>query len=69
MANGIADILPLQPFRVWVLNTSNQDRVLPKGMVIGHALPHPRGIVNLVPEEPPPVAGRPDVDGKDGRKL
>jgi hypothetical protein len=56
MANGIADILPLQPFRVLVLNTSNQDRVLQKGMVIGHALPHPKGIVNLVSEKPPPVA-------------
>ena len=63
MANGIADILPLQPFRVRVLNTSNQDRVLPKGMVLGHALPHPKEIVNLVSEESPPVADRPDVDG------
>jgi hypothetical protein len=37
LANAIADILPLQPFRVRVLNKSNQDRVLPKGIVIGHA--------------------------------
>jgi hypothetical protein len=63
MANGIADILPLQPLRVRVLNTSNQDRVLPKGMVIGHALPHPKWIVKVLSEEPPPVADRPDVDG------
>jgi hypothetical protein len=63
MANGIADILPLQPFRVRVLNTSNEDRVLPKGSVIGHAVPHLKGIVNLASDEPPPVAYRLDVDG------
>jgi hypothetical protein len=33
MANGIADVLPLQPFPVKVLNTSQRERVLPKGMV------------------------------------
>jgi hypothetical protein len=63
MASGIADILPLQPFLVRVLNTSDQDRVLPKGMAIGHALFHRKMIVNLLSEEPPPVADIPDVDG------
>jgi hypothetical protein len=64
MANGIAGILPLQPFPIKVLNTSKFDRVIPKGMVLGHALPHPKGIISLTSEEPPPVTERPDVDGE-----
>jgi len=64
MANGIADILPLQPFPVKVLNLSERDRVLPKGMILGHALSHPKGIIALTSEEAPPFPERPDVDGE-----
>jgi hypothetical protein len=64
MANGIADILPLQPFPIKVLNTSKYDHVIPKGMVLGHALPHQKGIIALTSEEPPHVTERPDVDGE-----
>jgi Retroviral aspartyl protease len=60
----LADILPLQPFPIKVLNTSTRDRVIPKGMLLGHALPHPKGIIALTSEEPPPVTERPDVDGE-----
>jgi hypothetical protein len=45
MANGIAEILPLQPFTIRVFNTSSLERRLPKCMVLGHALPHPKGMV------------------------
>jgi hypothetical protein len=31
-----------------VVNTSLKERRLPKKMVLGHALPHPKGIVALV---------------------
>jgi transposase InsO family protein len=48
MANGVADILPQQPFPIRVVNTSPRERKLPKGMVLGDALPHPQGIVALV---------------------
>ena len=62
LANGVADIIPLEPFTVRVLNTSGHARVLPKGMVLGHALPHPKQIISLVDVEarPPDL---PDVDG------
>jgi hypothetical protein len=56
--------MPLQPFPIKVLNTSTRDRVIPKDMVLGHALPHPKGIIALTREEPPPVTERPDVDGE-----
>jgi hypothetical protein len=67
MANGKADILPLQPFPIKVLKTSTRDRVIPKGMVLGHSLPHPKGIIALTSEEPPLVTERPDVDGECSR--
>jgi hypothetical protein len=68
MANGVAEVLPLQPFPIRVLNTSPRERTLPKGMILGHALPHPKGIVALAEEvrhlghlrEPP---GLPCLDG------
>jgi hypothetical protein len=62
VANGIADILPLQPFLIKVLNTSKCDRVIPKGMVLGHALPHPKCVIALTSEEPVPVTERPYID-------
>jgi hypothetical protein len=64
MANGIADTLLLQAFPIKVLNTSKCDRVIPKGMVLGHALPHPKAIIALTSEEPPPVTEFPDVYGE-----
>jgi hypothetical protein len=64
MANGIADILPSQSFPVKVINTSQLERVLPKGMVLGSAMPHPKGIVALVEEGLPTRVERPDVDGE-----
>jgi hypothetical protein len=63
MANGIANILPMEPFPVQVVNTSSRDRTLPKGMVLGHAFPHPRQIISLVEPESPPKADLPDIDG------
>jgi transposase InsO family protein len=68
LANGIADILPMEPFPVRVINTSTQDRILPKGMVLGHALPHPRQIIHLVEEgdterEFPQGPRIPDIEG------
>jgi hypothetical protein len=46
--NGIAEIVPHKPFQVRVVNKSLRERRLPKQMVLGHALPHPKGIVALV---------------------
>jgi hypothetical protein len=51
MANGIADILPNKPFQVRVINTSEIERKIPKGMILGHALPHPTGIIALADDE------------------
>jgi hypothetical protein len=51
MANGIADILPNKPFQVRVINTSEIARKIPKGMILGHALPHPTGIIALADDE------------------
>ncbi len=41
MANGAAEAVPHSPFRVKVMNLSKVPRFLPKGMVLGYALPHP----------------------------
>ena len=54
MANGVAEIWPNQPFTVRVVNTSMKTRRLPKGMILGHALPHPTAMVALI--EDPEVA-------------
>jgi hypothetical protein len=51
MANGIANILPKKPFQVRVINTSELARKLPKGMILGHALPHLTGIIALADDE------------------
>jgi hypothetical protein len=48
MANGVAEILPTQPFTVRVVNTSMKIRRLPKGMVLDHVLLHPTEIVSLI---------------------
>jgi hypothetical protein len=48
MTNGIAEVLPVQPFPIRVMNTSHHERRIQKGMVLGHALPHHTGIVSLV---------------------
>jgi transposase InsO family protein len=54
MANGVADILPNRPFVVRVINASTREQRLPKGMVLGNALPHPTGMVALI-EDPDTV--------------
>ena len=64
MGNGIADVLPSQPFPVKVINTSQRERVLPKGMVLGNDMPHPKGIVALAEENSRTRVERPDVDGE-----
>jgi Retroviral aspartyl protease len=51
MDNGVAEILPMQPFPVRLINTSDRERKLPKGMIVGHALPHPLGIVAVADQE------------------
>jgi hypothetical protein len=48
MANGVAEILPNQPFLIRVANTSMKIRRLPKGMVLGHDLPHPTAMAALI---------------------
>jgi hypothetical protein len=48
MANGVAEIWPNQPLTVPVINTSMKSHRLPKGMVLGHALPHQTSIVALI---------------------
>ncbi len=50
MANGVADPIPLRPFRVRVMNLSHVARFLPKDMVLGDAMPHPTRVVTLVDE-------------------
>jgi hypothetical protein len=67
MANGVAEILPTQPFTVRVVNTSFNIHRLPKGMVLGHALPHPTAMVALI--EDPDVSEDPtDGDNEHARK-
>jgi hypothetical protein len=56
MANGLAEILPNRIFQVRVLNASLTDRFLPKGMILGYAMPHHTGIVSLVEQETDPWA-------------
>ncbi len=53
LANGVAAAKPNQPFRVRVMNLSRVPRFLPKTMVLGRALPHPRTVIYLVPNGPP----------------
>jgi hypothetical protein len=48
MANRVAEIWPNQPFTVRVINTSMKIHRLPKGMVLGHALPHPTSMMALI---------------------
>jgi hypothetical protein len=50
MANSVAEIWPNQPFTARVINTSMKIHRLPKGMVLGHALPHPTSMVALIPD-------------------
>jgi hypothetical protein len=52
MANGIAEVLPLQPFSIRVMSTSHRERRIQKGMILGQALPHSTGIVSLVDDAP-----------------
>jgi hypothetical protein len=59
MANGLDEVLPNRPFRVRVVNSSEKDRKLPKGMVLGKALPFPTGIVSLAELDPKPLANHP----------
>jgi hypothetical protein len=82
MANGASEILPKQPFAVRVVNTSDRERKLPKGMILGHSRPHPLDIFavtelgkpSLIPKQyaltqnPPPLPDRPDVDGPNWRE-
>jgi hypothetical protein len=51
MANGVAEVQAHVPFGVRVINTSNQSRSLPKGIILGWALPHPAQIL-AVPDSP-----------------
>jgi hypothetical protein len=67
MANGVAEILPNQPFTVRVINTSMKARRLPKRMVLGHALPHPKAMVALI-ENPDFSADPTEGDDEHARK-
>jgi hypothetical protein len=48
MANGMAEIFSNPAFPILVVNTLMKIRRLPKGMVLGHALPHPMAMVALI---------------------
>jgi hypothetical protein len=48
MANGFAEILPNHPLPIRVANTSMKIRLLPKGMVLGHVLPHPTAMAAFI---------------------
>jgi hypothetical protein len=61
MANGGAKFLPNQPFTIRVVNTSMKIRRLTKGMVLGHALPHPTAMVALIADS--------EVVGAPGRST
>jgi hypothetical protein len=63
-ADGIADVLPSQKFPVKVINTSQRGRVLPKGMVLGIAMPNPKVIVALMEQILPTRMELPDVNGE-----
>jgi hypothetical protein len=60
MANGVAEIWPHQPFTVRVVNTSTKIHRLPKGMVLGHALPHPTSMMALIADTD--VVGVPETE-------
>jgi Reverse transcriptase (RNA-dependent DNA polymerase) len=69
MANGIAEVIPLQPFLVRVVNTSIHECCIPRGMVLDDALPHPKAVISITEEIPggerdSPVPHIPDVDGE-----
>ena len=51
MASGISDILPNRHFVVRVINFSMRERKSPKGMVLGNALLHPKGMVDLIEDQ------------------
>jgi hypothetical protein len=48
MPNGVAEICPNQPFTIRAVNNSMKIHRLPKGMGLGHALPHPTSMVSLI---------------------
>jgi hypothetical protein len=48
MANGVAEILPNQPFTIWVVNTSMKVCLLPSGMFLGQAIPQPTAMAALI---------------------
>jgi hypothetical protein len=55
MDNGLSEILPNRIFRVRVFNASLTDRLLPKGIILGYAMPHPTGIFSVVEQEAEPL--------------
>jgi hypothetical protein len=65
IANGVVDVVPNQPFRIRMINTSLRECKLPKMMIVGHALAHPKVIVAMVDvtHNDPPTAAKPDVEG------
>ena len=44
-SNGVADVEPGRPFRVWVANFSEHELVLRKNQVVATALPHPTAVM------------------------
>jgi hypothetical protein len=51
LSNCIAGILPFQPFTIRVFSTSSCEFRLPKGMVLGYALFHIKGIFAFLDED------------------
>ena len=56
MANGVMEVVPDKPFRVWVSNFSASPVRLPKDAVIGLAFPAPRSIYAITSESSTPQA-------------
>jgi hypothetical protein len=59
LASGVAEICPLIPFRVRVMNPSERPYTLPKGMLIGMASPRPSNVITVGAVE---EAEDPDMD-------
>ena len=72
MANGIMEVLPNRPFRIWLSNFGHNPVWLPKSAIVGLALNAPSGIYTVngdmmaALESEPPEAPQSKEGGADG---
>jgi hypothetical protein len=59
LANGVADIRPHVPFKVRVINSSDRQNTLQKGMILVWIIPHPMQVLTVFT----------DGDRKDGELM